>query len=250
VIPAGVPRKPGMTRDDLFKINAGIVRDLATGIAKHCPQAIVCVISNPVNSTVPIVAEVLKNHGVFDAKRLFGVTTLDSVRASTFLSQITSLPHTTRVPIYGGHSGHTILPIFSRVAHGLDQEALEKLVHRVQFGGDEVVQAKNGTGSATLSMAYAAKRFVDAVLNGIAGSIVEEAAYVALDDSIDGASQVRAVVGVDYFAVEVVLGPSGAEKIKPLGDMSDYEKKLLENAVAELKGSVAKGVEFVAASKM
>ena len=58
VIPAGVPRKPGMTRDDLFNINAGIVRDLAQAIAQHCPKAFVLIISNPVNSTVPIAAEV------------------------------------------------------------------------------------------------------------------------------------------------------------------------------------------------
>ena len=56
-------------RDDLFKINAGIVRDLATGIAKTAPKAFILVISNPVNSTVPIVAEVLKKHDVFDPKR-------------------------------------------------------------------------------------------------------------------------------------------------------------------------------------
>merc|ERR1719230_1425201 len=60
VIPAGVPRKPGMTRDDLFSINAGIVKTLVTGCAEACPKACILVISNPVNSTVPIAAEVLK----------------------------------------------------------------------------------------------------------------------------------------------------------------------------------------------
>lgn len=69
VIPAGVPRKPGMTRDDLFKINAGIVRDLATAAAKFAPKAFMCIISNPVNSTVPIVAEVFKQHNVYDPRR-------------------------------------------------------------------------------------------------------------------------------------------------------------------------------------
>jgi malate dehydrogenase len=58
IIPAGIPRKPGMTRDDLFNINAGIVRTLCEGVAKCCPNAIVNIISNPVNSTVPIAAEV------------------------------------------------------------------------------------------------------------------------------------------------------------------------------------------------
>jgi malate dehydrogenase len=198
VIPAGVPRKPGMTRDDLFvstrspkiqyfethrfvnlqNTNASIVRDLAKACAEHCPKAMICIISNPVNSTVPIFAEVFKKAGVFDPKRLFGVTTLDVVRASTFLSGIQGTdPKDTRVtvvyvknplfsdPCYsspysqipsGGHSGVTIVPLLSQteVAKGVSGQAYKDLVKRIQFGGDEVVQAKAGTGSATLSMGY------------------------------------------------------------------------------------------------
>ncbi|CAI7853310.1 unnamed protein product [Closterium sp. NIES-53] len=85
IIPAGVPRKPGMTRDDLFKINAGIVKTLCQGIAKHCPRAIVNIISNPVNSTVAIAAEVFRRAGTYDPRKLMGVTTLDVVRANTFV---------------------------------------------------------------------------------------------------------------------------------------------------------------------
>jgi hypothetical protein len=86
IIPAGVPRKPGMTRDDLFNINAGIVHALAVAVAAHAPKAVVNIISNPVNSTVPIAAEVLKAAGVYDPKKLLGVTTLDVVRANTFVA--------------------------------------------------------------------------------------------------------------------------------------------------------------------
>lgn len=88
VIPAGIPRKPGMTRDDLFNINAGIVQKLAAGCAKYCPKAVIAVISNPVNSTVPIVSEVMKQHGVYDSRKIFGVTTLDIVRAATFVTEV------------------------------------------------------------------------------------------------------------------------------------------------------------------
>jgi malate dehydrogenase len=88
VIPAGVPRKPGMSRDDLFAINAGIVMGLAEACAKSCPNALFLVISNPVNSTVPIFAETLKKHGVYDPRKLFGVTTLDVVRANTFVAAL------------------------------------------------------------------------------------------------------------------------------------------------------------------
>merc|ERR1712233_304471 len=111
VIPAGVPRKPGMTRDDLFNTNASIVRDLAKAAAKVSPKAHMLIISNPVNSTVPIVAEVFKRAGVYDPKRVFGVTSLDVTRASTFLSGIAgSVPADTNVPVVGGHSGVTIVP--------------------------------------------------------------------------------------------------------------------------------------------
>jgi len=88
LIPAGVPRKPGMSRDDLFNTNASIVRDLAKAAADHSPEANILIISNPVNSTVPITAEVFKSKGVYNPKRLFGVTTLDVVRASRFISQL------------------------------------------------------------------------------------------------------------------------------------------------------------------
>ncbi|KAI7211740.1 malate dehydrogenase, partial [Hortaea werneckii] len=116
VIPAGIPRKPGMTRDDLFKINAGIVQGLIQGCAENCPDAYILVISNPVNSTVPIAAEVLKKAGKFNPKKLFGVTTLDVVRAETFVGEITGErdPSKTVIPVIGGHSGETIVPLFSQ----------------------------------------------------------------------------------------------------------------------------------------
>jgi malate dehydrogenase len=183
VIPAGVPRKPGMTRDDLFQINAGIVRDLITGVAQYCPKAFLLIISNPVNSTVPIAAEVLKKAGVFDPTRLFGVTTLDVVRSETFVASIIGEknPSSLTIPVIGGHSGETIVPLFSQAKPkvNIPADKLDALTYRmslgnhcktitrctdtslgIQFGGDEVVKAKNGTGSATLSMAFAGFRQV------------------------------------------------------------------------------------------
>lgn len=124
-----------MTRDDLFKINAGIVRDLVKGIAEHCPKAFILVISNPVNSTVPIAAEVMKQANVFDPKRLFGVTTLDVVRAETFVQDITGEkdPAKTVIPVIGGHSGETIVPLFSlaKPAVNIPQEKLKPLIKRM-----------------------------------------------------------------------------------------------------------------------
>eukprot|EP00256_Glycine_max_P060052 XP_014628761.1 malate dehydrogenase, mitochondrial-like [Glycine max] len=92
VILVAVPRKPRMTRDDLFKINVGIVRTLREGISKSFPNAIVNFISNPVNSTVAIAIEVFKKADTYDPKGLLGVTTFDVVRANTFVRLVYVLP--------------------------------------------------------------------------------------------------------------------------------------------------------------
>merc|ERR1712183_699549 len=102
LIPAGVPRKPGMTRDDLFNTNASIVANLAKACADNCPKALVGIITNPVNSTVPIFSEVMKQKGVYDEKRIFGVTTLDVVRSNTFIAEAKGLDVSkVNVPVIG-----------------------------------------------------------------------------------------------------------------------------------------------------
>jgi len=237
VIPAGVPRKPGMSRDDLFNINASIVRDLATAAAQYCPQAHILVIANPVNSTVPIVAEVFKKAGVYDKNRLFGITTLDIVRASTFLSQLKGTSVEQNVNVVGGHSGTTIVPLLSQVPGVFyNQEEVEALTKRIQFGGDEVVAAKAGTGSATLSMAYAGARFTKRLIDALHGTAgVVENTFV----------ESNVMKGVSFFASPVELGINGVKAIRDIGPTNAYEKKLLDVAVPELAKNIQKGIEFV-----
>jgi malate dehydrogenase len=134
VIPAGVPRKPGMTRDDLFNVNASIVKGLADACGKVCPKAMFLVISNPVNSTVPIFAQSLKLQGVYNKQRLFGVTTLDVVRANTFIAENQKMDVSkTNVTVIGGHAGTTILPLLSHVKGAkFTQAEIEALTYRIQ----------------------------------------------------------------------------------------------------------------------
>ncbi|KAG9757425.1 malate dehydrogenase, partial [Aureobasidium melanogenum] len=238
LIPAGVPRKPGMTRDDLFNTNASIVRDLAKAAAANCPKANILIISNPVNSTVPIAAEVFKAAGVYDPKRMFGVTTLDVVRASRFISQLKKTdPASENIVVVGGHSGATIVPLLSQSGYNLEGEQLDAYVKRVQFGGDEVVQAKGGAGSATLSMAMAGARFAESLLKAAQGEKgVIEPTFVD--------SPLYKDQGIDFFASQVELGPNGVEKIHPVGQITDYEQKLLDACLKDLKGNIEKGVKF------
>jgi malate dehydrogenase len=230
---------------------------------------------------------------------VYGVTTLDIVRANTFVSESQGwAPKDTDVTVVGGHAGYTILPLLSQVKGAkLSQEQIEALTKRIQFGGDEVVQvrgdatgggggsavvsdrswwagrrvggrplarscegdgaahrhylrrhftpappppppqAKDGAGSATLSMAFAADRFVASLLRGLRGEKgVTECAFV----------ESPIVPGLPFFSTRVELTPSGVGKIHPIGALSPFEEAGLAKAVPELKASIAKGVEFAA----
>lgn len=239
VIPAGVPRKPGMTRDDLFNTNASIVRDLADACARHCPKAIIAIISNPVNSTVPIASEVYKLNGVYDPRKIFGVTTLDIVRANTFIAEGKGFDVSkVNCPVIGGHSGVTIIPLISQCTPPVSfpQADREKLTVRIQNAGTEVVEAKAGAGSATLSMAYAGAKFADSVLEALNGEQgIVQCAFVRSDET-----------EAQYFSTPLLLGPEGMEKNLGMGKLIEYEAQLMSAAMAELKANIQKGVDFVA----
>ncbi|CAJ1946226.1 unnamed protein product [Cylindrotheca closterium] len=236
VIPAGVPRKPGMTRDDLFNTNAGIVKTLVEACGDFCPDAVLAIISNPVNSTVPIAAEVLKKKGVYNPKKVLGVTTLDVCRANTFVGNAMGKnPDDVDVTVIGGHAGITILPLFSQVeGFSPSDEELEALTVRTQFGGDEVVKAKAGAGSATLSMAYAGYVFAENVLKAMDG-----------DDSIVQCAYVESTLtDSPYFASPCKFGKDGVEEVLGFGEITAYEQGWLDKMLPDLKKQIQKGVDF------
>merc|ERR1712070_902710 len=138
--------------------------------------------------------ELWKKAGL-NPKKVVGITTLDIVRANKFVQEITGKPAT--IPVIGGHAGKTILPVFSQDPAGASIPAsqIPDLDVRVQDAGTEVVKAKNGKGSATLSMAYSGARLGRAVLSGLAGVPVTECAYVE-----------SSVTSLPYFASKVTFG--------------------------------------------
>lgn len=236
IIPAGVPRKPGMTRDDLFKVNAGIVRDIIAAVAKNCPKALIGIITNPVNSTVPAAAEVLKKHGVYDPKKLFGISTLDVVRAQTFIGELKNQdPSKVKVDVIGGHSAETMLPVLSQVPGvTFTEDEQKKLAERIREAGTEVVNAKQGAGSATLSMAFAGARFALGLVNALLGQTgIVECAYVAVEN-----------MEVPYFGLPVEFGKDGVAKIHALPKLNDLEAAKFKELIPVLKQNIETGVKF------
>merc|ERR1712186_164999 len=185
------------TRDDLFNTNASIVATICQAASKACPKAMIAIISNPVNSTVPIASEMFKKAGKLNPNKIFGVTTLDVVRANAFIGELKGLdPQDVNCPVIGGHAGITIMPLISQCTPSVDfpPDQLKALTERIQDAGTEVVKAKAGAGSATLSMAYAAARFTDSLMKAKSGKEVVECAYIA-----------SSVTEAPYFATPVKL---------------------------------------------
>jgi malate dehydrogenase len=236
LISAGVARKPGMDRSDLFNINAGIVKNLVSVCADTCPKALIGIITNPVNTTVAIAAEVLKQKSVYDPARLFGITTLDIIRSNTFVAEAKGVnPEDVEVPVIGGHSGVTILPLLSQSGFDFTDEEIALMTTRIQNAGTEVVEAKAGGGSATLSMGQAAARFGLSLVRALNGeSNVVECSYIeGLGDK------------TRFFAQPVLLGKNGVEKVLDYGTLTTFEESTLENALDILRGDIAKGESFI-----
>ncbi|AJJ21359.1 MULTISPECIES: malate dehydrogenase [Yersinia] len=237
LISAGVARKPGMDRSDLFNVNAGIVRNLVEQIARTCPKALIGIITNPVNTTVAIAAEVLKKAGVYDKNKLFGITTLDTIRSNTFVAELKGKqPQDIEVPVIGGHSGVTILPLLSQIPGiNFTEQEVADLTKRIQNAGTEVVEAKAGGGSATLSMGQAAARFGLSLVRALQGeSNVVECSYVEGDGKY-----------ARFFAQPILLGKNGVAERKDIGKLSAFEQQALESMLDVLHKDIELGEQFV-----
>ena len=236
LISAGMARKPGMDRSDLFNINAGIVKNLVSSCADNCPKALIGIITNPVNTTVAIAAEVLMKKGVYNTARLFGVTTLDVIRSSTFVAEKYGKdPRDINVPVIGGHSGITILPLLSQSGFEFSQDDADIMTKRIQNAGTEVVEAKAGGGSATLSMGQAAAKFGLSLVRALNGEKdVVECTYV------EGSGDLAR-----FFAQPVLLGKNGVEKILDYGNLSEFEQNTLNEALDTLRSDIKIGEEFL-----
>merc|ERR1711972_1251828 len=139
------------------------------------------------------------------------------------------------VPVIGGHAGVTIMPVFSQDKHAknIPESEIPALDEHVQNAGTDVVNAKNGKGSATLSMAYAGARLGKAILAGLNGKPTTECAYVMSD----------VVSGCPYFTSKVTFGKNGVQQVHGIGKLNEYEQKRLDQACAALKNEIKSGVD-------
>merc|ERR1739848_733110 len=174
--------------------------------------------------------ELYKQAGL-DPKKICGVTSLDIVRANKFVHEATGQDlESIDVPVVGGHAGVTILPLFSQVPamNGMPAEKVIAMDKHLQDAGTDVVNAKGGKGSATLSMAYAGAKFGNAVLCGLAGVETTECAYVARDAGDE----------LPYLASKVTFGKGGVQKVHAIGNLNAHEQTRWKECVGALKDAI------------
>ncbi|MFP6611184.1 MAG: malate dehydrogenase [Pirellulales bacterium] len=230
VITAGLPRKPGMSRDDLLKTNAGIVGSVAGEIKATSPDALVIVVSNPLDAMVQRVYQVLG----FPSNRVMGQAgILDTARYCTFLAmEIGVSVEDVQAMLLGGH-GDTMVPLRSCASVGgvpvtqlISDERLEAIVERTRKGGGEIVGLLK-TGSAYYAPAAATAQMVEAIIRDKKRLIPA----AALCEEQYG-------VGGYFVGVPIILGAGGVEKIVEL-DLDDDERAAFQHSVDAVKSLVA-----------
>jgi len=230
VITAGLARKPGMSRDDLLKSNAGIVRPIVEQVVRHAPQAMLIVVTNPLD----IMAQLAYRVSGFERRRVLGMAgVLDSARFRHFIAEILQVsPRDVQAMVLGGHGDQMVpLPRYTTVAgvplpELTDAATIERLSKRTRDGGAEIV-ALLKQGSAFYAPA---------------ASVAEMAAAILLDEHrvlpcacyLDGEYGLNDV----FCGVPAKLGRAGIEEIVQL-QLTDQERAALQVSAATVKAGVA-----------
>jgi malate dehydrogenase len=230
IITAGLPRKPGMSRMDLIGVNAKIVRQVVENVVKHAPDAVLIVVSNPLDEMTALAAKV----SGFPAHRVMGQAgMLDTARFSYFVAEKLGVPVGSVQTLTLGSHGDTMVPVASActvdgkpLASLLAQEDIDALVERTRAGGAEIVGLLK-TGSAYYAPSAAAARMARAVAVD-SGQVQPVCAWVDGEYGIDGV----------YLGVEAELGATGVRRVVQR-DLTDPELAALREAAEAVRAKQA-----------
>lgn len=236
VITAGIPRKPGMSRDDLVATNAKIVKEVAQNAAKYSPEAILIVVTNPLDAMVYVAA---KASG-FPKQKVIGMAgILDSSRFRTFIAKELDISvEDVQAMVLGGHGDSMVpLPRFCTVSgvpvtEFLSEEKINAIVERTRKGGEEIVNLLK-TASTSYAPSAAVTEMIESILKD-KKRIVPCAAYCDSEYDVHG-----------YFVgVPVKLGRNGVEEVIQL-NLTEVEKELFRKSVEHVKNLVATAEKFL-----
>lgn len=232
----GVIKSPAVTNEAWFEANTTFINNVAGRVGKMSKMPFVGIVTEPINVIVPMAAEIMRCHGAFDPKKLFGITTIDWIRAQTLYATDHKIPpKTCFVPVIGGHSEKTIIPLLSHSRPTMDMRDSEimQFTRKIQECDAEVSQAKHGL-SSTMSIAYSVVMFVREIFRALNGQRVKVNAYVENND-----------FGTSYFSGLVDVDKDGMKGMQRFTKISEYECNLLEKATEQLRKDVARGKKIL-----
>ncbi|PZC82550.1 malate dehydrogenase-like [Helicoverpa zea] len=228
----GLIRKPGITEKLWLSANTSFVKTLATKVAKLEPMPFLGIVTEPINSVIPMAAEVLRNHGEYDPRKLFGITGIDALRAQTlYAAQNNFNPRNCMVPVIGGHSDKTAIPLLSQSQpdSAFDAKMSQEFTLKFRKTDDRILRAKRGF-SPILSVAFSALLFTRSVLDALDGRPARVNAFIENND-----------FGTSYFGGLVHINHVGVKEMQRYTSLTQYECQLLERSFDELRRDVLKG---------
>ncbi|KOB78213.1 Malate dehydrogenase [Operophtera brumata] len=238
VMVSRTPRKPGTTREQMLSSNTSVILQLCKALANNNPEAFLAISTNPINSIIPFASAMLHKYHCYNPYKMFGITHIDTARSRAFAGDALNVnPRDLEVPVIGGHSDKTIVPLFSNLTpsyYQVDACQADMLTRLVRKAGTEVLINKQGTESATLAMAWSIHEFVDGLINAICGSEVVLNCYTA-----------NPHYGTKFFSGPTNIGCYGIKQTCGNFKMSAYESYMLNNAISAINCDVAIGEEYV-----
>ncbi|KAL1497759.1 hypothetical protein ABEB36_008662 [Hypothenemus hampei] len=238
VIVAAAPGTDVISYEEMWEPNSKVVREIVSEVAKNCPRAFIALATNPINSLVPMVSEILKKCGAYNPNGLFGITNLDTVRANTFVAQVQGLePECVMVPVVGGHSPETIIPVLSQAKPCAEftNAEIENITSSIRNARENIIKLKPPE-SGPLAKAFASARFIISLVKAVQGyPDVVESAFVS--------SKVHPFLR--YLSTPLLLGPNGIAKNLGLPKFTEFEQCIFDNAVPVLAVDIKKGEKAV-----
>ena len=231
VVTAGVPRKPGMTREDLLNVNANIIKSIVGHIKKHAPDSIVIVVTNPLD----IMSYIMLKETGFDKSKVIGMAgVLDSTRFRTFIALETGAKvEDIEAMVLGGH-GDSMVPLAAHtkvdgkpITDILPPEKVEKLVQRTRDGGAEIVKLLK-TGSAFYAPGASVVEMIESIVN-------DNEKVLPFSVYLDGEYGYEDI----FLGVPVRLGSDGVKEIVVL-ELNDKEQELLDRSAESVREVVSK----------
>lgn len=231
-------RANGVTRNTMLQVNAPSVQKLCKAISENNPDAFLAISTNPINSILPFASAMLYRYNCYNPFRIFGITHIDTARARSYAGKtLQANPRHLRIPVIGGHSEQTVIPLFSNLTpdfYTLDVGQADLLTRLVKKAGSDVLSLNVGK-SAVAAMAWSVNEFAEGLVDALYGNESEVHCFTA-----------NPHFGTRFFAGPTTIGPHGILRTCSNFQLSNLECGLLSDSVSIINNDVALGEDLCA----